>query len=54
MVNLIPLVDWGMGTALIVIFALVCIGLTAIVLSFVFSGKKKSDDDITPSEEENL
>lgn len=54
MVNLIPLVDWGMGTALIVVFVLVCIALTVIVLSFVFGGKKKSDNDIAPSEEENL
>ena len=53
MVNLIPLVDWGMGTALIVIFALVCIGLTALVLSFVFGGKKKTDDNSFPSDEEN-
>jgi|GEM_PF-1803347 uncharacterized membrane protein len=54
MVNLIPLVDWGMGTALIVIFALVCIGLTALVLSFVFGGKKKTDDTPFPSDEEKL
>ena len=54
MVNLIPLVDWGMGTALIVVFALVCVGLTALVLSFVFGGKKKEDDKPFPSEEDNL
>lgn len=53
MVNLIPLVDWGMGTALIVIFALVCIALTVIVLGFVFSGKKKNDGDSTSSEEDS-
>lgn len=54
MVNLIPLVDWGMGTALIAIFALVCVGLTVLVLSFVFGGKKKSEDEPFPSEKENL
>ncbi len=53
MVNFIPLVDWGMGTALIVIFALVCIGLTALVLSFVFGGKEKPEDKPFPPEEEN-
>ncbi len=41
----IPLADWGVGTALIAVFALVCIGLTAIVLSMVFSGKKKDDSN---------
>lgn len=54
MVNLIPLVDWGMGTALIVIFALVCVGLTILVLSFVFGGKKEGEDKPFPSEEDNL
>lgn len=42
--SIIPLVDWGMGTALIVFFALVCIGLTIVVLSLVFSGPKKGEE----------
>lgn len=42
--SIIPLADWGMGTALIIIFALVCVVLTLIVLSLVFSGKKKGED----------
>jgi hypothetical protein len=42
-----------MGTAIIIFFAVLCVGLTALVLSFVFSGKKKSDDEVTPSEKED-
>lgn len=43
--SIIPLADWGMGTALIIVFVLVCIVLTLIVLSLVFSGKKKNDEE---------
>lgn len=43
--TLLPLVNWGMGTALIIIFAVVCVVLTAIVVSFVMKGKKKDEDD---------
>lgn len=50
--SIIPLADWGMGTALIVIFALVCLGLTIVVLSLVFSGpKKKGEGTVNPSKE---
>ena len=56
MTNLaIPLADWGMGTTLIIIFAVVCIVLTVIVLSFIFGGKKnEADEPGTPSEEETF
>ncbi len=56
MTNLaIPLADWGMGTTLIVIFALVCVMLTAIVLSFIFGGKKKDGDgNVGPSDDETF
>jgi len=50
--TIIPLVDWGMGTAIIVVFGVVCVGLSALVLSFVFSGKKKTDDDISSTKNE--
>jgi len=54
MVNLfIPLANWGIGTILIVIFAFVCLALSALVLSFVFGATKKNDDEI-PSDEDNL
>ncbi len=52
--SILPLANWGMGTAIIIFFAVLCIALTAIVLSFVFGGKKKSDDEKTPSEKDNL
>jgi len=40
---IIPLANWGVGTALIVVFAVVCIGLTAVVLTMIYGGKKKDD-----------
>ena len=52
--SILPLANWGMGTAIIIFFVILCIALTAIVISFVFSGKKKNDDEITPSEKDNL
>ncbi|WP_262497871.1 hypothetical protein [Marixanthomonas spongiae] len=39
--TIIPLVDWGMGTAIIGVFAVVCVVLTIVVYSMVNSGKKK-------------
>ncbi len=54
MINLaIPLANWGMGTFLIIIFALVCIVLTIIVLAFIFGGKKKENEDKPFPEKEN-
>ncbi len=52
--SILPLANWGMGTAIIIFFVILCIALTAIVLSFVFSGKKKNEEDITSSEKDNL
>jgi Mg2+ and Co2+ transporter CorA len=51
--SILPLANWGMGTAIIIFFAVLCIGLTALVLSFVFSEKKKNDEDTFPSEKED-
>lgn len=58
--SFLPLYSWGMGTALIIIFALVCIVLTIMVFKFVLSGKSKEQiekerqEKIEESEEENL
>ncbi|MDT0293596.1 hypothetical protein ACFQ3R_13490 [Mesonia ostreae] len=41
----LPLVNWGMGTAIITVFALVCIVLTLVVINMVKSDKKKKTDD---------
>lgn len=41
--TVIPLVDWGMGTALIIVFGLVCVGLVLLVLNMINSDKKKED-----------
>lgn len=52
--SILPLANWGMGTALIIFFAVLCVGLSAMVLYFVFNGKSKSDEDVTSPEEDNL
>jgi len=39
--TIIPLVDWGMGTAIIVVFGVVCVVLVLLVFNMVNSGKKK-------------
>ncbi len=39
------LANWGIGTLLIGIFALVCVALTIIVLSFVLGGKRKDKEE---------
>lgn len=39
----IPLVDWGMGTTIIVIFGLVCVVLASIIYSMVQSGKGEDE-----------
>ncbi len=39
--TIIPLVDWGMGTIIIGVFAVVCIVLVILVFNMVNSGKKK-------------
>lgn len=47
--------NWDIGTLLIIIFAIVCVGLTALVLSFVMGGKPKNQDETDiPSDENNL
>jgi len=43
--SILPLANWGMGTALIIFFAVLCVVLSAIVINFVMSGKKKDNDD---------
>ncbi len=41
MINaMIPLANWGIGTALIIVFAVVCVMLSAMVINFVMKGKK--------------
>jgi|TARA_R110000751_G_scaffold161356_4_gene267419 hypothetical protein len=41
MINaMIPLANWGIGTAIIIVFAVVCVVLSAMVINFVMKGKK--------------
>jgi len=42
--TIIPLVNWGMGTALIIFFAVVCVALVILVVNMVNSDKKKKND----------
>lgn len=42
--TIIPLANWGVGTAIIIVFAIVCIALTALVINFWLTGKKKKDE----------
>ncbi len=42
--TIIPLANWGLGTAIIIVFAIVCIVLTALVINFVMKGKSKEDE----------
>ena len=42
--TIIPLVNWGMGTALIIFFGVVCVALVILVISMVNSDKKKKKD----------
>lgn len=52
---LLPLYSFGMGTILIIIFALVCIGLVLIVLNIMNNDKTKEEaqKELEESKEEN-
>ncbi|WP_347374962.1 hypothetical protein [Aequorivita sp. Q41] len=43
--SILPIANWGAGTAIIIVFAVVCIVLTALVINFVMKGKKKNKED---------
>lgn len=40
---LLPLYSWGMGTALIIIFAIVCVALVLVVLNLMKNDKTKEE-----------
>jgi len=42
--SILPLANWGMGTAIIVVFAVVCVVITALVISFWLSGKNNKKE----------
>lgn len=50
--SIIPLANWGMGTALIIFFAVLCVGLSAIVINFVMGGNKSHDENVNSEKEE--
>jgi flagellar basal body-associated protein FliL len=37
--------NWNNGVIMIAIFALVCVALVGILISFLMSGKKKNDSE---------
>ena len=41
----LPLVNWGMGTIIIVVFVIVCIVMTAIVMNMAKGDKKNNKSD---------
>ncbi|QIE58004.1 hypothetical protein G5B37_09130 [Rasiella rasia] len=41
----VPLVNWGLGTIMIIIFAVVCVVLVAVVYSLSRSTKRIEDED---------
>ncbi|WP_271393898.1 hypothetical protein [Aequorivita sinensis] len=41
--SILPLANWGMGTAIIIFFAVLCVVMAAIVLNFVLRGKGSND-----------
>lgn len=43
--QLIPLVDWAMGSAIIGVFVLVCVALVLIVVNMMNSDKKKNEEE---------
>ena len=42
--SIIPLANWGVGTAMIIVFAVVCVVLSVLVINFVMKGKKKEEE----------
>lgn len=43
--NLIPLVNWGMGTIIIGVFAIVCIVMSLVIYNLANSDKKQKGSD---------
>lgn len=52
---LLPLYSWGLGTLLIIIFAIVCVALVLIVLNIMNNDKTKEDaqKELEESKQEN-
>jgi len=40
---IVPLVNWGLGTAIIAVFGVVCVVLVILVVNMINSDKKKND-----------
>ncbi|WP_173362635.1 hypothetical protein [Christiangramia forsetii] len=39
---IVPLVNWGLGTAIIAVFGIVCVVLVILVVTMINSGKGKN------------
>ena len=40
---IVPLVNWGLGTAIIAVFGIVCVVLVILVVTMINSDKKKNE-----------
>ncbi|HPF95896.1 MAG TPA: hypothetical protein PLZ00_00645 [Mangrovimonas sp.] len=43
--QMLPLYSWGNGVVMILVFALICTILVAVLINFMMSGNKKKDQD---------
>lgn len=49
--HFLPLVNWGLGTIMIAIFAVVCVILVAVIFSLASSDKKAPNTESTKESE---
>jgi len=43
--QMLPLYSWGNGVVMILVFALICTILVAVLINFMMSGNKKKDQE---------
>jgi len=50
----LPLVNWGMGTIIIGVFAVVCVVLVAVIYNLTRSTQKVNDDNNKVSKDDTI
>lgn len=50
----LPLVNWGMGTIMIGVFAVVCVVLVAVIYNLTRSTQKVNDDNNKVSKDDTI
>ena len=43
--HILPLYSWGNGVVMLIVFAVICITLVAVLVNFMTSGKKKENSE---------